>query len=41
MASMNTLCARLVCSGLEELYTAVASTPYVNFEILPVTKRST
>jgi len=40
-ASMNVLCARWACSGSEGLYRVLQGTPYVNFEILPVTKRST
>ena len=33
--------SRLVCSGLNGLYGALPHVPYVNFEILPVTKWST
>jgi hypothetical protein len=38
MPSVYVLCARLACSGLEDLYGRLHGTPYVNFEILPVTK---
>jgi hypothetical protein len=41
MPSVYVLCARLTCSGLVALYRTLQGTPYVNFEILPVTKWST